>query len=105
MSKLEQIANGISILSSSIASLLKAAILSKRLGIEDCILKQSDDISKELVILGNGPSLRDTITCHEQWLKSHIKLAVNFAANSAEYSMLKPEYYVLADSHFFEGIK
>lgn len=54
-----------------------------------------------LIILGNGPSLRDNIDHDMPLLRSSDTLAVNFAANSPEFSVIRPDYYVLADPHFF----
>lgn len=57
---------------------------------------------RSLVILANGPSLNYTINNDIDALKDKALLAVNFAANSEIFSMLRPEYYVLADPHFFQ---
>lgn len=54
-----------------------------------------------LYILGNGPSLRDNLNRDFQLLQQADTLAVNFAANSPEFTSLRPKYYVLADPHFF----
>lgn len=59
---------------------------------------------KELIILGNGPSLRETIDRDFDWLISHDLMAVNFAAISPEFLRLRPKYYVLADNHFFNSL-
>ena len=56
---------------------------------------------KTLIVMGNGPSLRDTITENGEILRSHDTTAVNFAANTPEYFELKPRHYILADPHFF----
>lgn len=56
-----------------------------------------------IVVMGNGPSLRQTIDNRREWLMSHSRLAVNFAANAPEFFGLRPDYYVLADPHFFRG--
>lgn len=56
---------------------------------------------EEIIILGNGPSLNTTIAESAYFLASHKKLAVNFACNAPVFFELKPEYYVLADPHFF----
>ncbi|MDE5812920.1 MAG: hypothetical protein K2H72_01410 [Muribaculaceae bacterium] len=56
---------------------------------------------ERLIIMGNGPSLRDTITNNSDKLKATDTLAVNFAANADTYRELKPNLYVLADPHFF----
>lgn len=57
--------------------------------------------SEELVILGNGPSLNHTIGNSYGFLEDRRCLAVNFAANTELFFKLKPEFYVLADPHFF----
>lgn len=54
-----------------------------------------------VIIMGNGPSLNETIENHIDILKTTPAIAVNFAANAPQFSMLKPRYYVLADPHFF----
>ena len=54
-----------------------------------------------LIVMGNGPSLRDTIQDHKDILVSSDTLAVNFAANAGSYFELRPSIYVLADPHFF----
>lgn len=58
---------------------------------------------KPLIILGNGPSLNDTIARERSALEANPLLAVNFAANTPIFFELKPEYYVLADPHFFNN--
>lgn len=57
----------------------------------------------ELVILGNGPSLNDTIANSSDFLKSRRLLAVNFAACTDVFLQLQPRYYVLADPLFFRA--
>lgn len=58
---------------------------------------------KPLVILGNGPSLKETIDRHIARLHEFDTMAVNFAANASEFNLLKPDYYILADPHFFDN--
>ena len=60
------------------------------------------DASQEIVVLGNGPSLNDTITRDRHFLAGKSLLAVNFAGNAPVFFDLKPRYYVLADPVFFE---
>lgn len=54
-----------------------------------------------MVILGNGPSLADTMDRHSDWLATKELMAVNFAANTFAWEKLKPRWYVLADPHFW----
>lgn len=58
-----------------------------------------------VIIMGNGPSLRQTIDTNLDILKQNDTLAVNFAANTPEFFEIKPRYYVLADPLFFTGSK
>lgn len=60
--------------------------------------------SGALVILGNGPSLRQTIDNQLDQLRRHPLMAVNYMANTPEFRLLKPQYYVLADPHFFRAM-
>lgn len=83
----------------SLASILKVLILSK-----GASSSTDDGKGKELVILGNGPSLRHTIDNDLDWLISHDLMAVNFAALSPEFFRLRPKYYILADGHFFNSL-
>ena len=55
----------------------------------------------ELVILGNGPSLNNTMQNHKDFLLSRHLLAVNFAANTPIFTELRPKFYMLTDPHFF----
>lgn len=57
----------------------------------------------KLIVMGNGPSLRDTISSQLPLLQSSDTTAVNFAANTEEFFEIKPRHYILADPHFFEG--
>ncbi len=57
----------------------------------------------KLIIMGNGPSLSQTIADHSALLMHNPTMAVNFAANTEEFFRLKPRYYILADPHFFES--
>lgn len=54
-----------------------------------------------IVVMGNGPSLADTIRDHSPSLRCFDAMAVNFAANTREFFTLKPRYYILIDPHFF----
>ena len=97
---IEKIARSLSLAATTAASLLKIAVRSRR---------PSPAVRREagsaIVILGNGPSLAQTIARHSEWLASLPLLAVNFAANTEEWKRLRPEFYVLVDPHFFDGIR
>lgn len=88
---------------SNLGATIKSAI---KMGLQSRPVKtpKADDADKQpLIILANGPSLRQTIDNYGDKLCHHPTLAVNFAANSPEFRDLKPKYYVLADPHFFRA--
>lgn len=86
-------------LGASIASLAKVLLLSK-----GASAGSNEGKDRELIILGNGPSLRATIDNEIEWLLEHDMMAVNFAALSDEFFRLRPRYYILADGHFFNSV-
>ena len=88
MGKIKEIIDGA-------ASMGKALLLSRGPSPAGSLKKE------RLIIMGNGPSLRDTIANHSETLKTTDTLAVNFAANADTYRELQPNLYVLADPHFF----
>lgn len=96
---LDKISNALSAAAASVASILKVALLSRPAAPR---IKKTD--GKTIVIMGNGPSLRATIDNRLDWLLSHDLMAVNFAANTPDFSNLRPSQYILADGHFFSGI-
>lgn len=85
---------------STMASLVKIAVMSK-----GASGKSDEGKGRELVIMGNGPSLKQTIENDFDWLVSHELMAVNFAALSPEFFRLRPKYYILADGHFFNSLQ
>lgn len=98
MALLDKIAKWGSDVGSTVASLIKTVLLSHR------VSKPGEDKGgRTLVILGNGPSLRKVLEERPGWMRNTDRLAVNFAANTKAFASLRPEYYVLADPHFFHG--
>lgn len=57
-----------------------------------------------VVVMGNGPSLSDTIAKHGAQLEQMPLMSVNFAGLTEEFLRLKPIYYVLADPVFFRDL-
>lgn len=84
-------------LGSSTKSVVKILLKTHRCGISP--VPDADSV----VIMGNGPSLADTIRDYSATLAALPLLAVNFAANTPEFRKLRPRYYVLADPHFFQS--
>lgn len=89
----------LSLIGSSLKSAGKVMLLSRRHGISRC-----DSKGAPLVILGNGPSLKESIASHADSLRRLPSMAVNFAANAPEYESLRPDFYILADPHFFNSL-
>ena len=96
--RLEAITGKIGDVSKTFGSLLKVALMSK-----GASPASDEGKEREIVIMGNGPSLRSTIDDDADWLLSHDLMAVNFAANAPDFKRLRPQYYILADGHFFRG--
>ncbi len=97
MTKVSDIANNAAASLKGIAKI----VLQSRFGAS--IKEDADNRDRTLYILANGPSLRETISQHGPALRDCDTMAVNFAANAPEFTMLKPRYYVLADPHFFKA--
>lgn len=56
-----------------------------------------------LIVMGNGPSLKENLENDMDILSGTDTMAVNFAANAPEFTQLRPRFYVLADPHFFNS--
>lgn len=59
---------------------------------------------ERIIIMGNGPSLNDAIAHYGKELEKGPAMAVNFAANTPVFQQLRPEFYVMVDPHFFNGL-
>ena len=86
---------------SALASTLKGAV---KIVLQSRVTRKPAPAKGEsVVILANGPSLRGTVDTYGAVLRRMPALAVNFFANTPEFTELKPAYYVLADPHFFRS--
>lgn len=95
----DSVASFCSELGTSLKSMLKIIMQSRK-----CDIRPGNGNSdRSLIIMGNGPSLADNIKNDLVILQDTPTMAVNFAANADEFTLLKPDYYLLADPHFFEG--
>lgn len=82
----------------SIITLAKLPLRSRPVGSQE-----RTGAGRTLVVMGNGPSLADSLASHSAFFKKHDTMAVNFAANTPEFFRLRPKHYVLADPHFFSS--
>lgn len=57
---------------------------------------------KKCLILGNGPSLKETILNNEEEIHSYEKICVNTFSVSQEYKKFKPKHYILLDPGWWE---
>ena len=97
--KFDNVSKFVNDFGSSLASLVKVAVMSKGSS------GQSDEgKGREIVIMGNGPSLRQTIDEDLDWLLCHDLMSVNFAPLSDEFFKLRPRYHILADGVFFNTL-
>ena len=78
----------------SVATILKVLLLSKRISLP----KSQHD---ELVILGNGPSLKDFLKNHQSFLSGKASLAVNHFADTETYTDIKPGFYMINVPEFW----
>jgi len=59
------------------------------------------DVGKEIVIIGNGPSLKETLEKSFTFFEGKSKMCVNSFVLTDYFEKLKPEYYIFADPGFF----
>lgn len=82
-------------LTDSLKSIGKMLLLSKRATVK------KEKAQGSIIVLGNGPSLKDTLRDHMPMLQRSTTMVVNYAANDDSYVQLRPNYYVLVDPAFF----
>jgi hypothetical protein len=59
--------------------------------------------SPDCIILGNGPSLKQSLIKHPDFFKKHELVCVNSFSVTEEYTLLKPGYYVMLDPGLWLG--
>lgn len=95
MKTIDKIQKGMGQLGASLASLVKIPLMSRRPS------PRSREEKGTIIVMGNGPSLRDAMTDHRDVLMAYPRLAVNLSALAPEFRELRPDYYILADIAFF----
>lgn len=83
----------------TIKSLAKVLIHSK---FKTEIPSLAEKKTKSLIILGNGPSLNQTISKYSHILKKADLLCVNAFSLSSDFEIFQPKYYVIADPQFWK---
>ena len=82
-------------LGATLASFIKIPIMSRRPS------PKSRDRKDTIIIMGNGPSLRDAMEQDRDVLMAYPRLAVSLSALTPDFRDLRPDYYILADIAFF----
>lgn len=95
MKTLEKIQSFLSNATATAASLIKIPLMSRR------PTPRCRDRKDTIIIMGNGPSLRDAMENDMETLMAFPRLAVNLSALAPEFRSLRPQYYILADIAFF----
>lgn len=65
------------------------------------ISKYYRENNEECIILGNGPSLKETLAENFDFLENKKKLCVNDFANSPLFMKIKPDYYIFTDPAYW----
>lgn len=99
MGKVDKIKRALGVFADSAASALKVMLMSGKPS------AASSEKKGTLIVMGNGPSLRDAIDNHRDALESHDLLSVNFAPLTQDFFSLKPKMHLLADGLFFQTEK
>lgn len=79
----------------TLVSLLKVIMRSK------FSIRMPQAKSETCVLLGNGPSLKSSLKNNPDFFTKHPLLCVNNFSTTAEYTILKPELYVILDYAFW----
>lgn len=95
---LEKSAAALGRVGASAASLLKVALRSRRVSAPGAARP------RPLAVLANGPSLRPLLDGDRAALEGCDLMTVNFAPNTPQFFELRPQWLVLADPHFFDGL-
>ena len=95
MKTVDRIQKGMGQFGASLASLVKIALMSRR------PTRREREAKDTIIVMGNGPSLRDAMQNDMDVLMAYPRLAVNLSALAPEFRELRPDYYILADIAFF----
>ena len=93
---LEKLQGGVSGFTSTLGSLIKVGVMSRKPSDASASAKGT------LIIMGNGPSLRTAIDEDGEVMRKYDLLSVNFAPLAPDFAQLRPELHVMADGVFFD---
>lgn len=95
MKAADRIQKSLRLAADTLASLIKIALMSRRPS------PKATGKRDTIIIMGNGPSLRDAMENDMEVLMKWPRMAVNLSALAPEFATLRPDYYILADIAFF----
>lgn len=81
--------------------LFKKKVFPKKLLLTPSLLPQIIHDTEKVVIIGNGPSLNDSVGKYKDEILANDRICVNYFASSELYEFLQPNIYVFADPAFF----
>ena len=96
MDKFIPIRDFINQMAQTILSLIRILLVSKW-GLK----KAKKSGQNNLVILGNGPSLKEFVQGHLSFLENKAVVVVNFFARTEFFEIIKPDYYVIISPEYF----
>lgn len=79
----------------------KEKICPAKENIDDSPLPKINKNTNRVIIIGNGPSLNETVEKYKDEIVKYDRICVNYFASSGLYEVLKPNIYVFADPAFF----
>lgn len=95
---LEQFYNWLLQLASSLASLLKILMRSS------FNLKMLKSDAQSCVVLGNGPSIKQTLQSHQDFLNNHTLICVNRFPETEAFLQFQPEHFVLVAKNWKDNV-
>ena len=81
----------------SVKGILKAVFIGRKK-----VSFPNHQFKKDAIVLGSGPSMKNSLLKHKDQLKNKTLIAVNHFPKTKEYEELKPEYLVLLSRLFWE---
>ncbi len=99
MHKLLKIQQFLANIVNTLVSILRVILRSKF----NSALNNMKEVQDEILVLGNGPSLRESLDKYPKFVENKKKICVNLFVLSPEFELLRPDYYVVVDIGFFIG--
>ena len=98
----KQLYNNCRLFLQSVVSVMSVFLFSSRKAAKRIKMLQKTNKKNSCVILGNGPSLKNSIKGKEVAFSDMDTVAVNLFCTTDAFQAIKPKYYVLTDPAFFD---